>query len=67
MDIRQRLAGNLRRLRDERKWSQEELAAEANLHRTYISDIERCARNPTILVIEKIASAFSVTAGVLLD
>ena len=67
MDIRQRLGSNLRRLRDEKGWSQEAFAEEAGLHRTYVSDIERAARNPTILVIEKLARALGVTAGALLD
>lgn len=67
MDIRHRLGSNLRRLRDERGWSQEAFAHEAGLHRTYVSDIERGARNPTILVVEKLAKALGVTAGALLD
>lgn len=66
MDIRQRLGRNLRRLRDEKGLSQEAFAHEANIHRTYISDIERGARNPTITVVEKIALALEVTASELL-
>lgn len=67
MDIRQRLAKNLRRLREEKGWSQEAFAHEAGIHRTYVSDIERCARNPTITVVEKLAKPFGVRAGTLLD
>lgn len=67
MDIRTRLGRNLRRLRDEKGLSQEAFAHEAGIHRTYISDIERGARNPTITVIEKIAVALGVTASTLLD
>jgi transcriptional regulator with XRE-family HTH domain len=67
MEIRQRLATNLRRLRLEKGWSQEAFAHEADLHRTYISDLERGARNPTITVVAKLASALAVTAGDLLD
>jgi transcriptional regulator with XRE-family HTH domain len=37
------------------------------LHRTYISDLERGARNPTITVVEKLASALDVPPGRLLD
>ena len=47
MDIRDRLAKNLRQLRQDKGWSQEAFADEADLHRTYISDLERGARNPT--------------------
>lgn len=67
MDIRQRLAQNLRQLRQDKGWSQEAFADEAGLHRTYISDLERCARNPTISVVDKLATALGVTPGRLLD
>lgn len=67
MDIRQRLARNLRRLRQEKGLSQEGFAHEAGLHRTYVSDIERGARNPTITVVEKLAASLGVPAGRLLD
>lgn len=67
MDIRQRLALNLRRLRQHKGWSQEEFAFRADIHRTYISDLERGARNPTITVVDRLASALEVKPGDLLD
>jgi transcriptional regulator with XRE-family HTH domain len=67
VDIRLRLATNLRRLRTERGWSQEEYADRAGIHRTYVSDLERGARNPTITVIGKLAAPFDLTPGRLLD
>lgn len=67
MDIRQRLAVNMKRLRKERGWSQEALADEAGLDRTYISGIERVVKNPTITVVERIASALGCPLGELLD
>lgn len=67
MDIRGRLSLNMRRLRQLKGWSQEEFAHEAGLHRTYISDLERGARNPTISVVDKIALALGVQVGILLD
>ena len=67
MDIRARLGRNLRRLRDEKGWSQEAFAFEAKIHRTYVSDLERGARNPTITVVEKLAVALGVNIGQLLD
>lgn len=63
VDIRQRLASNLRRLRNEHGWSQEDYADRAGIHRTYVSDLERAARNPTITVIERLAVPFAVTAS----
>jgi transcriptional regulator with XRE-family HTH domain len=67
VDIRKRLGQNLRELRKAKGFSQEEFAFEAKIHRTYISDLERGARNPTITVVEKLARALNVTAGRLLD
>ena len=67
MDVRNRLAKNLRLLRRKKGWSQEAFAEEAGLHRTYISDLERGSRNPTITVVDKLATALGVTVGQLLD
>ena len=67
MDIRHRLGRNLRRLREQKGWSQEKFAFEANIHRTYVSDIERGARNPTITVVEKLAVPLGVAASDLLS
>lgn len=66
MDVRQRLASNLRRLRHEQGWSQEDYADRAGIHRTYVSVIERPSRNPTISVVEKLAAPFQLTAGDIL-
>ena len=66
MDVRQRLAQNLRRLRTDKALSQEAFAHEGGIHRTYISDLERGARNPTITVVEKIADALEVSASELI-
>jgi len=67
VDIQKRLAKNLRDLRAQRGLSQEEFAFEVGLHRTYISDLERGARNPTIVVVDRIARALKVRPGILLD
>ncbi|WP_109794313.1 helix-turn-helix domain-containing protein [Minwuia thermotolerans] len=67
MDIRLRLGQNIRRLRQSQGWSQEQFAFEAGIHRTYISDLERGTRNPTITVVEKLAAALGARAGELLD
>ena len=66
MDIRQRLGLNLRRLRQEKGLSQEDFAFEAEIHRTYVSDLERGVRNPTIAVVEKLAVALGTTTSELL-
>ena len=64
--LRQIMAENLRVLRLAAYISQEELAELCGLHRTYISDIERCNRNVSIDNIEKIAKALHITASDLL-
>tara|TARA_B100000678_G_C17885640_1_gene373217 strand:+ start:121 stop:324 length:204 start_codon:yes stop_codon:yes gene_type:complete len=67
MDVRSRLAINMKTLRKERGWSQETLALEADLDRTYVSGIERKVKNPTITVVERIAKALDCRLGELLD
>ena len=67
MDVRRRLGLNLRRLREEQGFSQESFADHCGLHRTYVSGIERGVRNPTVLILDKIAKALKVPAGQLLD
>jgi transcriptional regulator with XRE-family HTH domain len=67
VDIRARLGSNVRRLREAQGWSQEEYADRAGIHRTYVSDIERGRRNPTVTVVEKLAKPLRVKAGQLLD
>ena len=58
---------NMKRLRKERGWSQEALADEAGLDRTYISGIERVVKNPTITVVARVAVALECRLGDLLD
>jgi len=60
------LAANLRRLRAERQMSQEDLALEADLHRTFVAHVERSARNISIDNIEKLARALQVPTFELL-
>lgn len=66
MDIRRQVGLNVRRYRRELGLSQEGLAHECGLHRTYISGVERGVRNPTVLVLQKIADALKVSAAQLL-
>lgn len=66
MEIRRHLARTVQRLRAERGWSQEDLAEESGLHRTYISGIERGIRNPTLTVLETLAKGLKVAPADLL-
>ncbi|MBY0226966.1 MAG: helix-turn-helix domain-containing protein [Hyphomicrobium sp.] len=67
MDVRRRLGLNLKKLREEQGFSQGSFADHCGLHRTYISGIERGVRNPTVVILDKIAKALKVPAGQLLD
>jgi transcriptional regulator with XRE-family HTH domain len=51
------VARNLRRLRVERNLSQEALAADASIDRTYVSRLERGLENPTVAILEQLANA----------
>lgn len=50
----------VRKLRNERNLSQEQLSFKADLHRTYIGMIERAEKNITLINIERIAKALDV-------
>ncbi|NMF98813.2 helix-turn-helix domain-containing protein [Aromatoleum toluolicum] len=63
---REILAENLKRLRTARGWSQEYLAHEAGLHRTFVAHVERGMRNISLDNIERLADALDVTPGSLL-
>jgi len=56
-----RLAGNVRLLRTVRGWSQETLALNAGLDRTFVGAVERAERNITLATAEKLAHAFGLT------
>jgi transcriptional regulator with XRE-family HTH domain len=59
-DILQKFGQHLRSLRLARQVSQEQLAADAGLHRTYVSSVERGERNVSLVNIERLARALEV-------
>lgn len=63
---RELLALNIIRKRGELGWSQEALAFEAGLHRTFIAHVERQARNISLDNIERIAVALDMPVFELL-
>lgn len=56
----------LRRLRYERKLSQEQLAADSNLDRTFISHLETGRKQPTLLTIFRLADALGVAPSAII-
>lgn len=65
-DLREVLAYWVRLLRVQREWSQERLAHECDLDRTYVSAIERCKWNVSLSNIERLANVLDVPAWALL-
>ncbi|GGC12794.1 transcriptional regulator [Marivita lacus] len=60
MSIQSRVSRNIQRIRREKGLSQEEVAHRADIHQTYLSGVETGKRNPSILVVERIAKALGV-------
>lgn len=67
MNIREILASNLRALRHARGLSQEELAHRADIHRTYVSSLERCQYGASIDMVDTLAGILGVPAADLLN
>ncbi len=64
--LRDIVARNMRKLRAERGWSQEFLANEAGLNRTYLSAVERSEQNISLDNLYRVAEGFGVEAWTLL-
>lgn len=60
------VGGNVRKFRQQRQMTQEKLAFEAEIDLTYVGGIERGRRNPSLLVLARIADALSVPLAKLL-
>lgn len=54
------IARNLRKVRVRRNISQENLAVDAGIDRTYVSRLERQLENPTVAVLERLAHALEI-------
>jgi len=57
----------VRRLREARNWSQEQLAEHADLNRSYVGEIERGQVVASIITIEKLAQAYGLSGAALLE
>ena len=63
----ERFGAVIRQLRKSRGWSQERLAADACLNRTYMGEIERARAVPTLATAEKLARALEVALSDLIS
>ena len=66
MDLRDVFAANLRRLRHAKALSQDDLAYEAKISRSYLSQIEKGAFYASLKIVGKIAKTLDVEAAELL-
>ncbi|CRM89472.1 anaerobic benzoate catabolism transcriptional regulator [Pseudomonas sp. 22 E 5] len=64
--LRLQLAENIRLMRRIKNLTQEQLALMAEVDRTYVSQIERCTGNPSLMVLCKLANILEVTTSQLL-
>lgn len=67
MDFRRVFAANVRRFRNDRGLTQEQLGELAGISSTYISKVERLVSSPTLDIIVKIAEALDVSPAKLFD
>lgn len=63
----ERLGARIRQLRAARSWSLEDLARASGVSRSMLSQIERNRANPTLVVTFRIAHAFNLAVGELID
>lgn len=63
---RKRLGERIRKLRDQRGWSQEEFAAISDVNRSYMGRIERGELNLTLDTLEKVGKGLSTSVSALL-
>lgn len=54
------LANRVKLLRRSRRWTQEKLAERASMQRSYLADLERGYRNPSVRTLLKLANALGV-------
>jgi transcriptional regulator with XRE-family HTH domain len=66
-EINKKVGLNIRKYREKKNWTQEQLAFEADLHRAYIGHVERGEKNIGIRNLEKIAKTLGTSCAKLLE
>ena len=67
MTINKQLGYRIRYLRQQKGMSIEALALEADINRNYLGDLERGMRNPTLIILNKIAEALDIDLPTLFE
>ena len=67
MTINKQLGARIRYLRQQKGFSIEDLALEADINRNYLGDLERGMRNPTLIILNKIAKALDIDLPTLFE
>ena len=67
MTINKQLGARIRYLRQQKGFSIEDLALEADINRNYLGDLERGMRNPTLIILNKIAKALDIDLTTLFE
>ena len=67
MTINKQLGYRIRYLRQKKNWSIEDLSLEAGINRNYLGDLERGMRNPTLVILNKIATALGIDLTILFE
>ncbi|MFA5283522.1 MAG: helix-turn-helix transcriptional regulator [Bacilli bacterium] len=60
MNINVQLGMRIAYLRKQKGWSQEVLSFESDINKNYLSDLERGRRNPSLKILNKVATAFGI-------
>ena len=67
MTINKQLGARIRYLRQQKNMTIEDLALDADINRNYLGDLERGVRNPTLIVLNRIAKNLDTTLSVLFE
>ncbi len=61
LNINVEMGKRIEYLRKQKKFTQEELAFRSNINKNYLCDVEKGRRNPTLIILSKIANGLEIT------
>ncbi len=63
--VNEQLGMRIAYLRNQKSWSQLDLALESNINKNYLCDLEKGRRNPSLLILERLAKALEIDLSTL--